>query len=165
MRKASINLNKARYLQAIQYFQEAIRLNPDNVGAYNGLAVSYLNTGNMDRGMTWLAKAISVDNKNPETYRLMGIVFYRNNDYHNAIDNLKKSLYFDPDNAESMMHLSIACYLNRDQACYESTISKLSRGRVSVVDTTKFAVTELSRHGYFKEANYLFENTKSLFTK
>ncbi len=87
--------------EAEEYFQQALRLNINNIDALNALAVVYLENNQEHLGKKLLAQSLNLDMHYPETLRLWGIYYYRYKDFEKAKGFLGQSLFYDPDNAQA----------------------------------------------------------------
>jgi Tfp pilus assembly protein PilF len=63
---------KKDYPVSIEYFKEAVRLNPDYKEAYKGLGVACQMSGDYGESMYWFEQALQLDTLDASIYKLMG---------------------------------------------------------------------------------------------
>jgi TolB-like protein/Flp pilus assembly protein TadD len=100
--------------KAIQYFQEAIKKDPDYAAAYAGMGSHYLWQApakvNMPKAKAAALKALELDATLPEAYAVLGSVkLYFEWDWAGARKEFEQALRFDPGNAQA--HFRYSQYL------------------------------------------------------
>ena len=109
---------EGRTAEAIPYFQEALRLNPDHLIALDNLGNAYRQQKNWDEARTTLEHAVKVSPQDPEANYSLGMVFAQINDTDRAYEYLQRALKFRPGYPEALNNLGIL-YLRtrrRDEA-------------------------------------------------
>ena len=108
----------AQIEQAIQYFQEALRLSPDHLIALDNLGNAYRQEKNWDQARKTFERALSAHPQDPEANYGLGMVYAQNNDNDRAYEYLQRAVEFRPGYPEALNNLGVL-YLRtgrRDQA-------------------------------------------------
>jgi len=109
---------EGRTAEAIPYFQEALKLNPDHLIALENLGNAYRQQKKWDDARTLLERAVAVGPGDPEANYSLGMVFAQLNDTDRAYEYLQRALTFRPGYPEALNNLGVL-YLRtgrRDQA-------------------------------------------------
>ena len=109
---------EGRTAEAIPYFQEALRLNPDHLIALDNLGNAYRQQKNWDEARKALERALKVSPEDPEANYSLGMVFAQLDDSERAYEYLQKALKFRPGYPEALNNLGVL-YLRtrrRDEA-------------------------------------------------
>jgi superkiller protein 3 len=97
---------------AIEYYQQAIALDPAHVGAYNNMGVAYYDLKNYREAIRYCQKAIDID-PNPEAYNNLGIAYEGLKNYREAIRYYQKAIDLDKNDAAAYGNMGKAYnYLN-----------------------------------------------------
>lgn len=77
-KEALINLflNAERTTEAIRFFQEDLKKNPQNLDAARSVARLYAQQGDFNEALGWYQKVAQMDNDNPEAFYTYGVVVY-----------------------------------------------------------------------------------------
>lgn len=125
------NLGKA-YLDNNQYdkarieFEKVIQIDPDYLGAYDNLAVIYIDHfHDYDRAKEYINKAIKINPGYPAPYLNAGVIDLQLRQLPEAVDNFKKALDLDPQSLMGHYNLAAAYFNLRD---YSSAVSILKSG-------------------------------------
>lgn len=89
---------KANYAQAIDDFNEAIRLEPKFANAFNNRGVAYRNTGDLDRALADYNQAISIKPDYYAAFYNRGLALTDKQEYAKAIADFTTVLHDDPKN-------------------------------------------------------------------
>ena len=112
--------NANQYLKnfdkAIQFYNQALRLDSEYADAENNLTLAYRNGGkhhgevtrNIQKSIQYLDIAHQRNSKDIETLRLMGIAYGMSGNGLKAVEYLEKALKLQPDNPSIMFNLGIA---------------------------------------------------------
>jgi superkiller protein 3 len=108
--------------KAIEFFEKAIRVEPDFSDAYNNLGYAHEQSGNYEKAISYYQKAVSnLQYPTPEkAYINMGNSYYRLGDYEQAIKAFKDALKRAPDLTLIYLRLAL-CYNAMSQYGYAST--------------------------------------------
>ncbi|WKC89740.1 tetratricopeptide repeat protein [Borreliella finlandensis] len=88
--KASINLKKENYQNAIPLYSLVIKKNPENTSAYINLAKAYEKSGNKSQAISTLEKIINKNNK--LALNNLGILYKKEKNYQKAIEIFEKAI-------------------------------------------------------------------------
>lgn len=77
--------------QAIINYNEAIKLNPDMVKAYNNRGVAYVETKKYDLAIADFNKAIELDSKNGKVYNNRAIAYWYKGEIHKVHQDIQKA--------------------------------------------------------------------------
>jgi tetratricopeptide (TPR) repeat protein len=103
---------------AIPYFQEALKINPDHLIALENLGNAYRQQKNWDEARQTLERAVAVGPQDPEANYSLGMVFAQLNDTDRAYEHLQRALQARPGYPEALSNLGVL-YLRigrRDEA-------------------------------------------------
>ena len=103
--------HKREYGQAIEYYTEAIRLDPNDAIAHRSRGVAYTETGDYDRAIADYSEAIRLDPEYADAYHNRGVAYRKIGDYDRAIADYSEAIRLDPKDATA--------YHNRGRAHFE----------------------------------------------
>ena len=109
---------EGRTIEAIPYFQEALKLNPDHLIALENLGNAYRQQKKWDDARILLERAVAVGPGDPEANYSLGMVFAQLNDNNRAYEYLQRALKLRPGYPEALNNLGVL-YLRtgrRDEA-------------------------------------------------
>lgn len=113
-----------RFSEAVDVFQQAIKLVPSDPSAWSNMGNAYLSWQKHDQALHCFSQALSLDKGNAETQRLKAVAHIKLAHYREAIEILERSLTATPDKIESIIDLCSAYYSLRDYEKGLETISK-----------------------------------------
>ena len=102
---------KKNYAQAINDFNEAIRLVPNNANAFNNRGVAYRNMGNLDRAVADYDQAISIKPDYVAAFYNRGLALADKKEFAKAISDFTAVLKVDPKNP-TVLYRRGTTYLN-----------------------------------------------------
>jgi tetratricopeptide (TPR) repeat protein len=102
---------KANYPQAIDDFNEAIRLVPKNASAFNNRGVAYRNMGDLDRAIADYDQAINLKPDYVAAFYNRGLALADKREYVKAISDFNVVLHVDSKNPTALYRRGTA-YLN-----------------------------------------------------
>ncbi len=107
-RTLTSNRTESAAQKAVEYFEQAVRLEPNYALAYSGMAHAYIDSGNLGGGLpreeylkarTAVTKALELDNNLSEAYAVRGeLKFTYEWDFAGAEKELLRALELDPNN-------------------------------------------------------------------
>jgi len=111
---------------AILNYENALRLKPDYVPAYNSLASAYQEKREFDRAMEYLAKSLEINSNYPETYFNLGNIFEDKGEIDRAIQCFRKVLELDPNCAQAYVNIGNLLFykdkVEEEMLCYQKAI-------------------------------------------
>ena len=113
-----IATREGRVGDSVQYFQEALRLNPHHLLSLDNLGNAYRSQKRWDEAREALARALEVAPQDPEANYSLGMVFAQTNDTAKAYEYLQRALQARPVYPEALNNLGVLYLVTqrRDQA-------------------------------------------------
>lgn len=96
--------------EAIVYFQQALRIDPDNVETLLKLGYARFHLDDHGEALKVYDRVLDIDVTNPEVWNLKGLVHYEQKNYAKALDAVEKSIESDP--TYGMAWYNKACFLS-----------------------------------------------------
>jgi tetratricopeptide (TPR) repeat protein len=96
----------AKYLEAIDLYQQAIKIEPDNPKLFFDLSTCYDRTDRLDQAIQTLNTAIALDSSFAIFYNNRGYIIYNLHKTQKAINDFKKAI--DIDSSNWIFHANIA---------------------------------------------------------
>ncbi|MEI0671080.1 tetratricopeptide repeat protein, partial [Brachyspira pulli] len=84
--------NAKDFRNAVNYFNNCLELNKENIEAYKYIAESYYKLKNYDNALENFNKYIETNTNDDEIYNLIGICFYRKENYNESIEYFSKCI-------------------------------------------------------------------------
>ena len=82
--------------EAIQSYQNVLKINPSSIDALCHLALTYLNSGLVDTALKTAKKALKIDKNSSSTHNILGLC-YRGNKIEKAVYHFEQSIKYQPD--------------------------------------------------------------------
>ncbi|MBF0379579.1 MAG: tetratricopeptide repeat protein [Magnetococcales bacterium] len=102
----AINLHIAGdYKSAIQCYQKALELNPENTIALSNIGTAFQHTGQIDKAVTSYEKALSIKPDFVEVYSNLGTVLQEQGKFTQAAASYQKAIAIKPDFADAYSNL------------------------------------------------------------
>lgn len=83
--------NSQRWTEAIDKFNQSVRLAPDNAEAWNGLGWAFFNSGALDEGLNAFEKAVAINPQHPAALNGLGQIHLMRRQYDLAETNLLRA--------------------------------------------------------------------------
>lgn len=144
-----IRQGTGRDADALQEFQTAVRLDPRDNEAVQGLANSYSALRQYDRAEATYREAIAMRSGDWTGYKQLGLYYFRRGELDKAIEQYKKVVDLTPDSAHGHANLGAFYFLKDD---FESAKRHLQRA-VEIDPTRISTLTNLAKI-YFEEGDY-----------
>jgi len=93
----SVLLSQGRIAEAIGFYQEAIRNNPDYYKAYSNLGAAYARQGDSERAVGLYRKALKLNPRDPYSHLNLGIALARLGKNTRAAEHLRQFLVLAPE--------------------------------------------------------------------
>ena len=108
--KAGLESHKrGDFYNAINFYNEALSLNPNNVAAYTWRGNAFGSLRNFQNAIQDLSRAIQLDRNNSVAYLGLGIAYYSVNNYLQAISALNSAIQLDNRNGKAY-YARAACF-------------------------------------------------------
>ena len=105
--QGSLADNRRQWDQAIDYYTEAIKLNPGYADAYIGLAGDYYEKGEYRLEMKNYEKAVQLVPGNPEARYYLGTAYEDTGQFERAVEQYLIALKLDPNYKEAFRDLTL----------------------------------------------------------
>lgn len=96
--------------EAIEYFQQALRIEPDNIETLMKLGYAKFHLDDHNGALRVYDQILDIDVANPEAWNLKGLVHYEQKKYALALDSVEKSI--ESDSSYGMAWYNKACFLS-----------------------------------------------------
>ena len=96
--------------EAITVFEQALRIDPDNVETLLKLGYARFHLDDHHEALRVYDKILDIDVTNPEAWNLKGLVHYEQKNYSKALDSVEKAIETDP--TYGMAWYNKACFLS-----------------------------------------------------
>jgi len=108
------NLNRisGKHEIAIQYYSDALKLNPQSVMAINGTALSQTELGHYDIAETLLKKAINTEPGYWKNYLSLGDYYFNRGKYQQAIEQYSRVTLLKTNYEQGLNRLGVTYFLN-----------------------------------------------------
>ena len=110
--------------RAIQYFEAAVRINPDDVEAHTSLGVAYMSNSNLDEAVGEFQRALQIDPSDALAHFNLGIAYRNQHRFDEAICEFKATLDINPKDADTQTELGITYGI---QGQHEKAASELKK--------------------------------------
>ncbi|GEM_PF-1282713 len=108
IKKGELLINERRFDEALTYFEDLLREDPDNPIIYNKIGIIYVHKKDLDKAEDYFYKAIELDKTYPEPYNNLGNIWYEKKDYKKAIEFYKKAIDLNPKYAIAYRNMGAA---------------------------------------------------------
>ena len=102
------------YLDAIDYYQAALKKSPNNATVWNKVGISNIMLQRNKEARKSLERAIKADKTHADAYNNLGVVYYSTRDYGKAIKRYQKAIELNPNAASYYSNLG-AAYFSKKQ--------------------------------------------------
>lgn len=98
------------FLDALDYYQAAMKKNPKSAVLYNKTGMTELLLGRFREAKKDFEKSIHYNKKYADAYNNLGVIYYTRKNYGKAIKNYKKAIRFNPNSASFYSNLGTAYF-------------------------------------------------------
>jgi Flp pilus assembly protein TadD len=109
----ALDAMRARYAEAVSYFEQAVRVQPSSATARNGLGASLLAEGRIDDSMRELREALRLDPAHINARWNLSKALVRKGDLAGAAAELDALLRQKPDHADAQAGLAMVYFMQR----------------------------------------------------
>jgi tetratricopeptide (TPR) repeat protein len=102
------------FLDAVDYYQAAIRLSPGNAPLHNKIGICQLMMQRYKDAKKSFERAIRLDRKYADAYNNLGVIYYQARNYNTAIGNYKKAIALKTDAPSYYSNLGAAYFGKKD---------------------------------------------------
>lgn len=158
-------------LEARNYFNKALEIDPHYARAYSGISLSYFNEWSCQLWERWevsskgaqeyALKALELDDNDYQALMVLGRTYIFTEDYEKAEHYLRKSLRMNPNDAKNLMHIAfLIVYLG-----YSEEALKLyeKANKLNPLGQDKFLIYGVFIHfelGHFEKAIFIGKKIK-----
>jgi tetratricopeptide (TPR) repeat protein len=115
---------KGQYDQALQDYEQAMRLNPNNANAYNNRGIIYRIKGEYDRAIADYDEAIWLKNGDfPAAYYNRALAYADKGEYEQSLTDFDVVMRFDPKNALALYARGLTLLKKGDTVAGKAEIS------------------------------------------
>jgi tetratricopeptide (TPR) repeat protein len=111
---ANMMSNKGNYGEAIKYYEEAIKVDENNIDARINLGRLFLTERKTDEALKYFNDAIKIDSNKVELYELIGQAYLLNKQHAEAIKLLNKAMSIVGKNPTILYNLLVANYQSKN---------------------------------------------------
>ncbi len=104
------------YREAIEAYEQSLRIKPDFIEAYVNLGVDYYRFGKYEAAIDMYKRAVQIKPDCLSAYSKLGTVYLTNGAYPLAVEMFRKAVDIDPNNAVMRFNLGLAYFLNGKRA-------------------------------------------------
>jgi len=116
------------YDLAIEQFQKAIGLDPNNPEAYDQLGWTYYQMGDSDRAVVEIKRALEVDANFSSAYGHLGVIDYVRRRYEDAVPSFEKAIAVGGASLEYYYELGLSYIYSYTNALQGYTPADLAKG-------------------------------------
>lgn len=147
LNKSNAQNSICNYLEAIETYQEALIVDPDNSYILYCIGESYLDLAEVDIAERYLLKSIEISDLLPDAWVTLASVYEEKSDFDKAINCLKKAIELDSDNVDYLEYLARIYHITNqtDNAIvfYNKALKLLPENIDSWIDLAELYFSEL----------------------
>ena len=96
-----------RYQEAVQQFQQALKVDHTNATAFQNMGVVALRTNDVASAQQYLSRALQLNAKIPLALNTLGVVYARQNDFPRAVDAWERAVALDPRQYDALFNIGL----------------------------------------------------------
>ncbi len=158
-KKGSFLYDQGKYQEAIDCYDKALRVNPNNKYALNGKGIALNSQGKYQEAIEYYDKALRVNPNYFEALYNKGFALKKIGKYQEAIEYYDKTLVIDPNHVYALNGKGLALY---DQGKYQEAIEYYDKTLVidpNQVDALNNKGSSLYDQGKYQEAIEYYDKT------
>jgi tetratricopeptide (TPR) repeat protein len=101
------HMNKKQYDEALTYFEQVVRAEPDNARALYNIGVIYLNKGQYDNALRYFERVVILEPKNQRALYNIGVIHMNRSRHAHALEYFKQVTRLAPDDARAFYNLGV----------------------------------------------------------
>lgn len=110
-----IKLQKKDHTGALEDYNRAISLNPNNYLFYNNKGIAIAKLGNLREAIKYFYRALELNLKDPQSYHNLGAVYAELGELNQAIEHFSKALELNPKDSQTYYNLGVVRFKIGDQ--------------------------------------------------
>jgi tetratricopeptide (TPR) repeat protein len=99
---------KGQLDESITQFREALRINPEYLGAKRNIGIVFLKQGKIDESIKVLTEVVNSKGDRPKAHNYLGLAYAEKGELDTAIQHYKEAIRLKPDYVEAIANLGIA---------------------------------------------------------
>ena len=111
-----------KYAEAIQYYDKALAIEPNDVDVLNNKGLALYNQQKYDESIQYYDKVLAIDPTNIYALNSKGLALYNQQKYDESIQYYDKALAIEPNDVDVLNNKGLALY---DQQKYDESIQVL----------------------------------------
>jgi len=100
-----IFLRRRQFPEAIEQFEQALKIKPDYADAHNNLGSAFVNTGQLPEAIKQFEQSLKIDSSIPWVHDNLGVALMRSGRLPEAIEQFEQALRLEPDYANARRNL------------------------------------------------------------
>jgi tetratricopeptide (TPR) repeat protein len=108
--QARIFMAEKHFEDAIQAYEELLKVEPKSAVYLNMVGIAYLDLSNFDQAKKYFQKSVKADKKYSSAVNNLGMVYYHQRNFRRAIREYQKAVKIDPIQAGTHVNLGFAYY-------------------------------------------------------
>jgi len=112
------------FLDAVDYYQAALKVTPDNATAINKIGICQLMMQHFKEAKKSFERAIKADRKHADAYNNLGVIYYSLHNYGAAIRHYEKAISLNAEAASYFNNLGAAYFAKKQ---FEKAITNYSK--------------------------------------
>jgi adenylate cyclase len=97
--------NKGRHQEAVETYNQVLKLTPENIVTLNNIGAAYLYMGNFDRAAHMLEKATNIE-PTDIAFSNLGVMYYYSGNFEKATEAFLKAIKLEPTNLQYLNNIS-----------------------------------------------------------
>jgi tetratricopeptide (TPR) repeat protein len=112
---------------AMKYYNQALKLNPNDYVAINNIAANFMQQGDFDRARYYFGEVLKINPEYPNTYLALSIMAFSENDLHDAFKLSLQSIKYTKSNDPLHKHIVKQLFESADRIVKDGDSEKISK--------------------------------------